>query len=255
MQTDDIDAFWGVIPPPDETVEPSVSEPYSLGYNFTGTHAVVDVEGRGERRSLHGMTGGFNGAESIRWVGLDRPAECISVQVSERLRRAVADEMAAPGLVDLADVYDCEDAVLTALALRLRATGRGAWSTSALELEEVVRAALRHIAVDSFGGRLPRANAKGLDGRRLDRVVEFLDANITRRTTLEEFAAVAAMSPFRFQEAFKHSTGLTPHAFQTAWRMDRAAEMIRDGATREAAAGAIGYTPGHGFRDALRRHT
>ena len=254
LQTPDLRAYWGIVPPPDARVEPSVSEPYSLGYSFSGTRAVVEIEGRGARRSLRAMTGGFNGAERIHWVGLDRAVECCALRVSERLRRAVADEMAAPGLVDLADVYDSEDAVLAALALRLRAAGRGGWAMSGLELDEVARAALRHVARTAFGGRPPRLNAHGLDAPRLARVVEHLDAHLARRTALEDLAQVAAMSPFQFQRAFKHTTGMTPHAFQTAWRMGRAARMIRAGTPRAAAAKAVGYTPGHGFRAAMRRY-
>ncbi|MEM7709837.1 MAG: AraC family transcriptional regulator [Pseudomonadota bacterium] len=231
-----------------------MSRPYSLGYNFWGTQTVVDIEGRGERRSLGAMTGGFNGADRIHWIGLDHAAECCSVRVSERLRRAVAAEMGAPGLVDLADAYNLDDTVLTAMALRLRAAGRGDWTMSSLELDEMARRTLRHVAVTTFGGRLPRVNARGLDAVRLARVVAFLDANLARRTSLQDLAEVAALSPFQFQRAFKHSTGLTPHEFQTAWRMDRAGEMIRSGVARATAARAVGYTPGHGFRAALRRY-
>ncbi|MEM8854083.1 MAG: AraC family transcriptional regulator [Pseudomonadota bacterium] len=256
MATPDLAAFWGIVLPPDGTRPPTVSDPYSLGFNFHGTKdALVEIEGRTERRRLGIMSGGSNGGEQIAWVGLDRPAECISVTVSDRLRRTIADELRAPRAVDLGDVYHPSDAVLAALAFRLRAAGRGGWPISALELDEIGRSAVRHTMLAYFGGRRPRANAHGLDAIRLARVMDYLDNHLAAPLLLDDLAAVATMSPYQFQRAFRRTTGLSPHEFQCAWRMNRAARLIAAGTTRSKAARAVGYTPGHGFRTTLRKYT
>ena len=201
------------------------------------------------------MTAGLNAAESVEWIELERSAECISVTLSEPLRHVLADEMRAPLLVDMASVHGLEDPVVSAVALRLRAAGRGGWPLSTLELDELVRRALRHIAITIFGGSYPRINAQGLDTIRLRRVVAYMDAHLDARLLLDELATIASMSPFGFQRAFRHTTGLSPHEFQTAWRMHRAADLIDSGMTRSAVAWSVGYTPGHGFRAMLKKYT
>lgn len=256
MGTPDLAAFWGIVPPPDGTRPPTVSDPYSLGFNFHGTkEALVDVEGRTERRRLGILSGGTNGGERVAWIGLDKPAECISVTVSDRLRRTMAAELRAPRAADLGDVYHPSDAVLAALAFRLRAAGRGGWPITALELDEIGRSAVRHTMLTYFGGRPPRANAHGLDAIRLARVMDYLDARLAEPILLDDLAGAATMSPYQFQRAFRRTTGLSPHQFQSAWRMNRAARLVAEGATRSEAAHAVGYTPGHGFRSMLRKYT
>ncbi|QPH54522.1 helix-turn-helix domain-containing protein [Pontivivens ytuae] len=253
IETNELRAFWGVVPPPTQHIAPSVSEAYSIGFNFSGTEALVEIEGRTEARSLGAFTGGANGAERIHWVSLDAPAECAAITISDRLRLEIADELRAERAVDLGDVWNEQEPVLTALALRLRAAGRGGWEMSSLELEELGRGALRYTMIEMFGARRPRINDHRLDRKQLSRVQEYLHANIAKRVTLSELAAVAHISPTHFQRAFRLTTGLSPHQYQTAWRMNRAAGLIRAGVPRGTAARAVGFTPGHGFRTAMRK--
>lgn len=255
MRTADLDAFWGIIEPPNGDEAPSTSKPFSLGLDFAGTATTVAVGGRTERRLLPPMGVGVNGEESIGWIALERSAECISIALSARLRRDLADEMRAPLMLDMDDLYGIDDPVVSAVALRLRAAGRGGWPLSTLELDELTRRALRRMAVTTFGGVFPRSNSRDLDTMRLRRIVAYIDAHLDAPLLLGELASVASMSPFAFQRAFRHTTGLSPYEFQTAWRMQRATELIDAGERRGAVAQAVGYTPGHGFRKVLRKYT
>ncbi|GFE65191.1 helix-turn-helix domain-containing protein [Litoreibacter roseus] len=124
---------------------------------------------------------------------------------------------------------------------------------SSLELDELARGMTRHLVLTRFGGHVPRVNDHSLDPARLSRVIDFLDAHVADNLVLSDLAGIAAMSLFTFHRAFQTATGLTPHQFQTGWRMARAQVLLSERQSVSAAARAVGYSPGHGFRRAFAR--
>ncbi len=65
-----------------------------------------------------------------------------------------------------------------------------------------------------------------LDGRRLRRVLEFVEANLEIDISVEDLAAVACLSQFHFSRAFRRATGKTPHRFVSDRRLEKAKEML-----------------------------
>ena len=61
-----------------------------------------------------------------------------------------------------------------------------------------------------------------LGQRAITRLGDYIEANLTRRLTLGELARVAALSPFHFARCFKATTGLAPHQYVTARRIELA---------------------------------
>ena len=68
-----------------------------------------------------------------------------------------------------------------------------------------------------------------LDRVRLDRVTQYIDANIDRNLTLEELAKVACLSPYHFARSFKRATGVSPHQYLMAQKLVLAKALIRSG--------------------------
>jgi AraC family transcriptional regulator len=66
----------------------------------------------------------------------------------------------------------------------------------------------------------------GLAPRHLKRVTDYLMEHLSEEVALAELAAIAGLTPHHFCRAFKQSTGLPPHAWLTARRMERAKEMM-----------------------------
>lgn len=74
-------------------------------------------------------------------------------------------------------------------------------------------------------GPLPRG---GLPPRQTRLVCDFIRANLSRDVTLTELARLCGLSTSHFATAFRISTGLPPHKYQLACRMDLAKAMLAD---------------------------
>jgi AraC family transcriptional regulator len=75
--------------------------------------------------------------------------------------------------------------------------------------------------------RLP-ASADGLLPRRkLRTIIEYIMENLGGSLTLEQMAAVVHLSPYHFARQFKAATGLPPHQYVIARRVERAQHLLR----------------------------
>jgi AraC family transcriptional regulator len=77
----------------------------------------------------------------------------------------------------------------------------------------------------------PRCPAGRTDGKlpkwKLQRVVNYIMDNLEDSPTLEQMAAIARLSPYHFSRQFKITTGLPPHQYVIARRVERAQELLR----------------------------
>jgi AraC family transcriptional regulator len=85
---------------------------------------------------------------------------------------------------------------------------------------------IRHVsaprrAVRARDGVLPRG--------RLRAVVEYIEEHLDASPTLEQIAAVARLSPYHFARQFKAATGLPPHQYVIARRVERAKQLLQGG--------------------------
>ena len=82
-----------------------------------------------------------------------------------------------------------------------------------------------------------------LSGHRLRQVLDFVQANCLRRIRLQELADLAGLSQSYFSSAFKASTGVAPHQWQTRARVERVKVMLHTpGATLTEVAIAAGFS-------------
>jgi AraC family transcriptional regulator len=68
----------------------------------------------------------------------------------------------------------------------------------------------------------------GLPPVRLNRVLEYIDANLGKNITLSELAGVVDISLYYFAVLFRKSTGLSPHQYVLNQRVERAKTLLRD---------------------------
>ena len=76
-------------------------------------------------------------------------------------------------------------------------------------------------------GEAPHSFApQRLSRRTIDQLAEFIEAGLTRRLSLNDLAHVADLSPFHFARCFKATTGLAPHQYVLARRIELAKRLI-----------------------------
>ena len=74
-----------------------------------------------------------------------------------------------------------------------------------------------------------RITQKGLDRRRLFRVLDYIEANLEAELTLGQLAGIACLSRFHFARAFKAAVGQSPHQCVSAKRLERAKVLLTRG--------------------------
>lgn len=94
----------------------------------------------------------------------------------------------------------------------------------------------------------------GLRPAVLNRVVDYIHANIDKKVSLDALAAVADISPFHFVRMFKISTGETPHQKVMDIRIKVASELLLTGRSQLDTAIACGFVDQSHFSRTFKKH-
>jgi AraC family transcriptional regulator len=143
-------------------------------------------------------------------------------------------------------------AAMAAVDAELTAGGAGG-SLAAESLANVLAVHLiRHLSA-------PRRRQCGRDGTlprgRLRAVVEYVEEQLDAGLSLEQMAAAACLSPYHFARQFKATTGLPPHQYVIARRVERAKQLLQAGtglSLAEVAAG-VGFSDQSQFTRHFKR--
>jgi AraC family transcriptional regulator len=117
-------------------------------------------------------------------------------------------------------------AAMQAVGAELSAGGAGGRLAAESMANVVAVHLIRHVLA-------PRRLATGRDGvlprGRLRAVVEYIEEHLDASPTLEQMAAVARLSPYHFARQFKTATGLPPHQYVIARRVEGAKQLLHGG--------------------------
>jgi AraC family transcriptional regulator len=97
--------------------------------------------------------------------------------------------------------------------------------------------------------------SRGLDSRRLQRVIEYIHANLAKEITVEELAAAASLSRFHFSRMFKATTGKSPSRFIGQLRLEFAKSLLVAGRSIADVAHDCGFSSESNFVRSFRRAT
>ncbi len=90
-----------------------------------------------------------------------------------------------------------------------------------------------------------------IEDRRLQRVIDYIEAHLDQNLGLEDLAGIAAMSPTHFAKAFKAATGKSPLQYVIGERLTRASVLLR---TSRLTVAQIAYRVGYNDISRFGRH-
>ena len=247
-------AVYAAYPAVQAEQPPTTAAPFAIAFSFSSHERVTLAypSGRKVTRGIKSQAGGMTSGDTPDWIDVLGACEFVEFRPSRDLRQTLAEELGVPAAADLAELNSLEEPVLAAASMRFRAHALGGWPLEELEAEAMMAAVVRRMLTGYLGGKEPRATSLMLDPVRLRRVTEYIEANIAASLSIEHLARVAALSRFHFIRAFKATTGLTPHRYVQAKRMNRARALLADESLAIGEiARRVGYADAHSFRRAF----
>jgi AraC family transcriptional regulator len=94
---------------------------------------------------------------------------------------------------------------------------------------------------------------KTLDPRRLRRVLDHVEENLTQEITIDQLASVASLSRFHFSRMFKAATGCPPSRFIGRRRLEFAKSLLVEGVSITQVAQMCRFSSESNFARAFRR--
>jgi AraC family transcriptional regulator len=117
-------------------------------------------------------------------------------------------------------------AAMGAVGVELTAGAAGGWLAAESLANVLVVHLIRYVLA-------PRRPERGRDGAlpraKLRAVVEYVEERLDAGLTVEQMATVARLSAYHFTRQFKAATGLPPHQYVIARRVERAKELLQAG--------------------------
>ncbi|PZF82040.1 helix-turn-helix domain-containing protein [Jiangella anatolica] len=237
------------------TGEVTVSGEQQIGVSFAEHHGVVtESGGRRDRFDIRPGDVFANGRSRVYWSEVTRRDELVELYPDDALLREAAGSSRTPEIEPLLGV---RDAVVLGVASVLKRAHVGGDPVDTVRASVLARRLAEHV-VGHYAGIAPPHRPLGgrLDRVLLDRVAGVVEARLGDPLTVDDLAAAATLSPFHFARAFKAATGLAPHEYVTARRMDRATSLLlRSRLSVPEVAYAVGLSNVSHFRRVFRRHT
>ena len=114
---------------------------------------------------------------------------------------------------------------------------------------------LERLAGDGRSRNHPTNRGARLQKSLLCTLRDAIEASIDEGLTVRDMASLANMDTSTFSRAFARTTGLTPYAYLTEYRMQRAKSLLEAGKPVTEVAGAVGYSNPSKFASMFRRCT
>lgn len=145
------------------------------------------------------------------------------------VRGVAGDECALdPDRFELRSVFTARDAEIDDFARRLLAGLEHESTDSRLYVETLTCELAIHLLRTYTAGLVAEWPKTRLPPHKLRRAIEYIDANLCRQLTLSAIAAAVALSPGHFAHAFRAATGVAPHRYIVARRVEHAKALLRE---------------------------
>lgn len=146
------------------------------------------------------------------------------------IQRIAGDEYGIdPARFELRETYCATDPELVHLGMAmlrgLEQERMASWLYVDALATRVTLHLIRHYSTAMVQDERPVAT---LPQHKLQRAIDYIDANLRSELALRDIARVLAMSPGHFAHAFREATGLSPHRYVLARRVEMAKSLLCD---------------------------
>lgn len=178
------------------------------------------------------------------WCRWDEPNDFLNVTLEEEMLAEAG--MTSPAFSPRSGRTD---GLVAQLALSLHAAGDDA---PRIYRDSLTMALAAQMARITSGPAIVPAGSEP----RMDRVLDYIESHLQDDISLEDLAAVAAMSRFHFARVFRQMMGMPPHAYLVARRIERAKDLLAASRLPIAEiAWQVGYANPAKFAAQFRRRT
>ncbi len=135
----------------------------------------------------------------------------------------------SPDDFELQSLFQTDDPVLRNLSELILSETRDQFASGNLYMESLANALIVHL-LNHYSNKNDihlKYNETGKISRKgLQKIVEYIDQNLSNKISLDQLAEILSMSSFHFNRSFKESTGYTPHQFLLLRRTHRARQLL-----------------------------
>jgi AraC family transcriptional regulator len=161
------------------------------------------------------------------WTNWDREVEFSVIAICPTLLNQTTQE-SIQHEIELIPQFAIDDPVIQQLALALKMEIQTGCKSGRL-YGESLGAALATRLVQNYAVSKPSSEfkANGLPRSQLERVIDYMKANLTQDLSIFDLATLTGMSESHFSRSFKQSVGISPYQYLMKQRVERAKQLLK----------------------------
>ncbi len=161
------------------------------------------------------------------WTNWDQEVEFSVIAICPTLLNQTTQELMQRE-IELIPQFSINDPVIQQLALALKTEIQTGCMSGRL-YGESLGTALAARLVQNYAVSKPSLEFKayGLPQSPLERVIDYMKANLTQDLSILDLATLTSMSESHFSRSFKQSVGITPYQYLMQQRVERAKQLLK----------------------------
>ena len=160
------------------------------------------------------------------WTNWDREVEFSVIAICPTLLNQTTQELMQRE-IELIPQFSIDDPVIQQLALALKMEIQTGCMSGRL-YGELLGTALAARLVQNYAVSKPSLEfkANALPQSQLERVIDYMKANLTQDLSILDLATLTSMSKSHFSRSFKQSVGIAPYQYLMQQRVERAKQLL-----------------------------
>jgi AraC family transcriptional regulator len=161
-----------------------------------------------------------------RWTNWDREVEFSTIAICPTLLDRATQELMQRE-IELIPQFAIDDPVIQQLALAIKLEIQTGCMSGRL-YGELLGTALAARLVQNYAVNKPplEFKANGLAQSQLERVIDYMKANLAQDLSILDLATLTSMSESHFSRSFKQSVGISPYQYLMQQRVERAKQLL-----------------------------